>query len=478
MWNDIGAKEMQIGGFRGLYENVSPTERPLGALSSMSNLVLDMSHALTTRPGVTLLGSTTPPSTSAVFGIHSFYHSQNSTSNALLAHIGSDIYAYDSTASAFSTTPLSTDMHSVASASATLNDICCIFDGSTHPKKYSSTGIAALSSSVPPARYAVAAYEQLFVCGMSTRAGDVDACDTADPETWEPASTNNAVSITITKEGDKAKWIDKAFGLVTVWGQYGVYAISGPEVGDAPALWSVKMKTRRGTPNGRTVREVGNAWVWLNDSGFAVWAGGDAEIVIDPIKTSFSLIDWSEIDSAESWVDKDGRYWCQVIDTDGDPLYFCYDPKGGWSAGTGTQYTASGSYRFDGEETPLVGDGDGFVYKVEGDDDNGTAISWNAVVGPSALGSVSAKKELIRVHGLISAGSSATTIRAFVSNRDTGPYGSGQSLTPSTLITQYEFYAPVSGGEWNRGAILRMRLAGSGKVNIHDASLVVREAGR
>ncbi len=474
MWqNDV--IEQSIGGFRGLYEAVSPVERELGHLSVMKNLVIDPAHVLTTRPGATLLGSTTALSTSVVNGIHSFYHSQNSTSNALLAHIGTNLYSYNSTAAAFSTTALSTDMHNVPSASATLNDMCCIFDGSTHPKKYSSTGIANISSSVPPAKYATAAYEQLFVCGMSTRAGDVDACDTADPDTWEPASTNNAVSIPITKEGDKTQWIDTAFGIITVWGQYGVYQIFGPEVGDAPALWSVKIKTRRGTPNGRTVKQVNNTWIWLSDSGFAMWAGSDVEVVGDPIKTSFATIDWSEIDQAVSWTDGDGRYWCQVIDTDEDPLYFCYDPKIGWGSGTGPQYYASGSYRLDGKETPLIG-GTGFIYKVEGNDDAGTAISWEAVVGPSMFGDIVRKKELVRVHVPISFGSTSATASGYVSAAEVGSYGTAQTITPTTTIQQVSIYPAA--GESRRGGVLRLKLAGTGKVNVYDACPVVRSAGR
>lgn len=474
MWKD-DAKEISIGGFRGLYESISPVERGLGYLSSMSNLVVDPAHALTTRPGITLLGSTTALSTSVVNGIHSFYHSQNSTSNALLVHVGANLHAYNSTASAFSTTPLSTGLHNVPSVAATLNDFCCIFDGSTHPKKYSSTGLANISSSVPPGKYAVAAYEQLFVCGMSTRAGDVDACDTADPDTWEPASTNNAVSITITKEGDKAQWIDKAFGIVTVWGQHGLYQIFGPEVGDAPSLWSVKMKTRKGTPNGRTVKEVNNSWIWLNDAGFAVWTGSDVEIIVDPIKTSFSTIDWSKIDQSVAWVDKDGRYWCQVIDTGGDPLYFCYDPKIGWASGTGPQYYASGSYRLDGKETPLVG-GTGYVYKVEGDDDAGADISWEAVIGPSMYGDMVRKKELVRAHVALSFGSTSATGSGYVSAAEVGSYGTAQTITPTTTIQQVELYPTA--GESRRGGVIRLKLAGTGRVNVYDACPVVRSAGR
>jgi hypothetical protein len=310
---------------------------------------------------------------------------------------------------------------------------------------------------------------------MSTRAGDVDACDTADPDTWEPASTNNAVSITITKEGDKAQWIDKAFGIVTVWGQHGLYQIFGPEVGDAPSLWSVKMKTRKGTPNGRTVKEVNNSWIWLNDAGFAVWTGSDVEIIVDPIKTSFSTIDWSKIDQSVAWVDKDGRYWCQVIDTGGDPLYFCYDPKIGWASGTGPQYYASGSYRLDGKETPLVG-GTGYVYKVEGDDDAGADISWEAVIGPSMYGDMVRKKELVRAHVALSFGSTSATGSGYVSAAEVGSYGTAQTITPTTTIQQVELYPTA--GESRRGGVIRLKLAGTGRVNVYDACPVVRSAGR
>jgi hypothetical protein len=454
-----------------MQQALSPIERALGVLSDVSNLVISPYPALATRPGLTAVGAQV--AAASVNGIHSYY---TATAQKLLAHVGTGVYARDDGTGAWGSS-LGT-IANARSTAANINDLLIIFDG-TNQRKYNGTTLAALGGTPPAGKYVISAYEQAFVAGMTARPADVDFCDDGDPETWSPASTNNAGSITIA-QGDYITWLgfEKVVGKVTVWLRNRLAILNGPETGDLPSLWSVRVVSPHGTPNGWTVKYLGGGtWAWLTDEGFALWNGGDVEIAYDPIKTYFDTIDWSAIANASSWLDGEGRYWCIVPVTGSAYAYFCFDRKYGWFAGSGKTLTVSGSYRFSGKETQLVGDGVGNVYKVEGTDDAGTAISWSATVGPTMLDASWLKKEIVRVTPILSLASGGTA-NAYLSTAETGSYGTAQSITANTTITQTELPLPFAAGESGRSGIFRVKIAGTGTVAIHDMVLAHRRAGK
>lgn len=57
LWQPLPTSAISVGGFRGLHEDVSAAARPLGVLSSVSNLLITPAPALSTRPGLTLVGA-------------------------------------------------------------------------------------------------------------------------------------------------------------------------------------------------------------------------------------------------------------------------------------------------------------------------------------------------------------------------------------------------------------------------------------
>jgi len=467
--------EQPIGGFSGLFEALSPVKRPLGALSSVSNLVIEQGSVLTTRPGLAQVGGQV--AAAKVNGIHPYYNTVSGSSQ-LLAHVGTGLYRWDDATESWETID-ATALADAPSTSCHLNDLLLIWDG-TNKKKWDGTTLADLGGSPPAAKYAISAYEQVFVTGISDRPADVDFCDVAAPETWTPAPGNDAGSISVgAKEGDFNTWVgfDKIQGKIIIWSRYGIIVLHGPDTPNRPGLWSVQAVLPYGTPNGRTVRRVGKLWIWLSDDGFVTWGGGSTEPVREPIKNSFALIDWSNIANACAWVDKDERYWCCVPVTSGGVKYFCFDPGHGWFTGTGKDIRASGSYRFSGKETPLVGDKDGNIYKIEGDDDAGAAIDWEAIVGPSLFGESGRKKELAYVNLLLSLASEATAYGA-VSTAESGAFGSDKEVTANETITQVELAVPFEAEQLTRAPMFRLKLHGSGKVNLYDAVLSIRKAGK
>jgi len=473
-WKDLSLIEQPIGGFRGLYEAVSPIERPLGALSAVSNLIISPAPALATRPGLTLVGAQV--GVSPVHGIHPYYNTVSGAAQ-LLAQFGTALHKLDEAGNTWGASIGA--LADAKSTSAMLNDLLIIFDG-TNKKKWDGTALASLGGSPPAGKYVVAAYEQLYVAGMADRPADVDFCDIALPEVWTPAPDNDAGSISVgAREGDYITWLgfDKVQGKVIIWTRYGVVVLNGPETPNRPGLWSVRTASAYGTPNGRTVQNIDGTWMWLTDRGFAIWDGGGIRVEVDSFKDTFNTIDWANIANAGSWIDMDNRYWCAVPVTGGGLKYFCYDKQYGWFTGTGKIHRVYGSYRFSGREIPLVGDSTGSVYKVMGDSDAGTAIAWSAVIGPSMLGASAYKKELLRVDAVLSLATGATASAA-MSASDTGAFGAAKSITAGAGVTQAELNLPFAAGENIRSGLFRLQLSGTGKAVLHDLVLMYRKAGK
>jgi hypothetical protein len=474
IWQDLGLKEQSIGGFDGLYESLSPVDRPLGALSQVSNLIISPKGVLATRPGLTAVGAVV--GTSAVNGVFPYYNTVAGTSQ-LLAMFGTSLRQYNE-----STLAWGSSIATLANAQATsvnINDLLLIFEGTT-PRSWNGSALSNLAGTPPAGNLATVAYEQVFVAGVAATPGDVYFCDDALPTTWAAAATNNAGSITVTaREGDYITWVDfdKDMGKVLIWTRYALLVLNGPETPNRPALWSVRYVAPYGTPQGRTVRRVGGAWMWLTDAGFARWRGGDVAFDYEPIKTTFDTIDWSTITNACAWVDDSGRYWCCVPVTGSAYKWFCYDKDYGWFVGAGASIRASGSYRFSGQETALIGTSDGYLRTNTGTTDAGTAITWSATVGPTFLGDTSHKKELSEIYAMLSLASGATCT-ADVAGNESGSYGTAKTVSASTTISQMYLPLPYAAAEATRSGIFRVRLAGTGAVSIYDATLRYRQAGR
>lgn len=474
VWQDLGLKEQSIGGFRGLYESLSPVDRPLGALSQVSNLIISPKGTLATRPGLTAVGAVV--GAAAVNGIFPYYNTVAGTSQ-LLAMFGTSLRQYNESTLAWGTSIAT--LNSAQATSVNINDLLLIFEQNT-PRSWNGTALSNLGGSPPAGNLATVAYSQVFVAGVAATPGDGYFCDDALPTVWAAAATNNAGSITMTsREGDCITWVDfdKVLGKVLFWTRYALLVLNGPDTPNRPALWNPRYVAPYGTPQGRTVKNVGGVWIWLTDKGFARWNGGNVQLDYQPIKTTFDTIDWANIANSAAWIDFQGRYCCCVPVTGGAYAWLCYDKDYGWFVGTGASIRAGGSYRFDGLETPLVGTSDGYLRSVEGTTDAGTAIAWSATVGPSFLGDTSHKKELTEIYAIMSLASGATAT-ADVSNAETGAYGTAKTVSASTTISQMRLPLPFAAAEATRSGLFRVRLSGAGVASIYDLALSYRKAGR
>ena len=125
------------------------------------------------------------------------------------------------------------------------------------------------------------------------------------------------------------------------------------------------------------------------------------------------------------------------------------------------------------KETYLLGDNAGYVYSIGGDDDAGTAISYEAVVGPAVLGSATQEKRVRRAYIIASAITGASII-AETSPSDIGGYGVKVNITPfSQAITRIKKYLPFNADDGMGGYLYRLKLSGSGKVKFYEIGFEV-----
>lgn len=471
-WRDLGVKEQPIGGFRGLFESVSPTARPLGVLSAVSNLIIDKEPALSTRTGLTAVGSA---GSGVVNGLYE-YHNLAGTNVHPVRHVGTALEKW--TGSSWSS--VGSGLTDGPSTAAMLNNVLCIFHGGT-PRQYNGSSLSNLSGA-PSGKYVCEAHEQLFVTGISGREGDIDFCDVASPMTWRPTPTNDAGSITMSVY--PGKWIahDKIRDKVLFWTTHGLHMLVGPETPNRPDLWENRFVASYGTPNGRTVQNMGGIWVWLtrnaDKQGFAFWGGGgEPDVQYEPIKDSFALIDWTQIDKAASYIDERGRYVCDCPKVGGGNLRFVYDQAHGWFTFTGPAMRSYARLTLNGAQVACVGDDSGYVYKLEGTTDNGTEITWSVEIGPSVLGDAFEQKQLLHLVVVMSKASGATAQLA-LSTAETGTYETAVTLSPGTTMNYQEVPLPLTQGGSRMSNVFRLRISGTGVVTIHDLLIKYRTIGR
>ena len=364
---------------------------------------------------------------------------------------------------------------------ANLNDYACFFWAGTAPVKWNGSTMTALGGTPPQGEFVVQAYGKIFVSGIAARAGDVDWCDDEDPETWTPAATNTAGTATITQNTIKWAGFDARRGQVLFWTTRDVIVLIGPETPNNPDLWSNESVCRFGTPNGKTVRNVRGTWIWLTNSGerngFVMWSSGEGDVVHQPIADSIDAIDWANIANANAWLDEGGRYVCSVPNTSSTYTWFTYDPEqNSWYGGTGASMRATGTVTVSGEDFTVVGSSVGLISKATGTDDNGTAIEWELVIGPSALGNAFVNKQITRIDVVLSKAAAATA-NLYVSTTESGSYGTAKVLAAGTAFTQLRVPVPVASGDAQRSGVFRLKISGSGTVTLHDVLIVTYESG-
>lgn len=453
---DSGTRTMKMGGFRGLYEDVAPDKRPPGVLKSVSNMVITGGSALTTSTGLTVLGG---QGSGAINGLH-VYRKMDGTEE-LLRHVGTTLEKWNG--SAWSS--VATGLPNARSTSANLNDVLAIFTGST-AKSWNGATLSNLAASAPTAKYVVEAFGKLFAANETGYEGYVFNTDTYLPTTWTPSATNYAEERQVSVV--PLTWVgyDQVQGKVLIWTTREVLGYFGPESASLPALWETSPVSRYGTPCGQTVANLDGMWIWLTNNsegrGFAMWSGGQSNVEEDAVASSFALIDWANIGNATAWTTKKRRYYCSVPKSGGGVMWFVYDPKTGWSVDNLADIRAAATFTILGEDTVLVGDANGYVYKVDGTTNNGTAIPWSFVLefgGADAFGD----KDCSEVRVLCKANTGAT-VSLSLSNDEGSTYDKTYTLSPGTRMTS--LIVPMKA--YKHQPLFTLKGSGTGVVTFYD----------
>ena len=392
--------EILSGGIRGLALPLNPVSRPLGFLSHVKNLIRSHVTAVETRPGRVAVGSTL--GASRVLGLVPFYYGDAKTgvhqNKKLIAGSGSTWNVWDG-----SWATLKTGLSSNRKfEGAMMDDHLYLTNGADPVQVYDGTTIEDLAGSPPESPFIAQGYRRLFLVNLPHQ---VVVCNPADPTNW---STEDSASLTISgKDGDIITWIQFYGTNLYIWKRHALFELHGPAKGYVTANWRDFRTHKVGTPNGRTVANVAGTLFWLSDSdnskGVVAWTGGGyPQVVSDPIKGIIDRINWGIISCASAGTDGHGNYLLSVpLDNATTPthtLVYC-TADSSWWVWENWVPTVYGQYRLHGyDESAILGDNNGTVYQIGGDDDAGTPIDWEAIIGPAVLGSATQEKRVRRAY--------------------------------------------------------------------------------
>lgn len=361
--------EPVANGILGLHDNVSPISRPMGQLSFCSNMRRVGVTGATTRDKREILGNRV--GNSPILGFGTLY--LESGVKRLMTGSGLFWKCYNPATGAWdtmNTAAVSGGLEANAPFNtATFNDMLIITNLENEVMKYDGTdtvsNIADLGGSPPNSPYVATAYKRLFLVDLPHL---LYVSDVGDAEIW---SGSDSAAIPVNdKDGDEIKWVRMYRSNLQIWKRHSLHELHGPELGRTTGDWAVYNVANIGTPNGKTIAEVGGILYWLSDSrdarGIIRWNGGVPEVISDPVKDTIARINYGAIDKACATSTGDGLY-CLAVPVDGatvNNMMIVLDTRDGswwlWEDWAPTCFT---SYRLaDDQEVILMGDNDGCVY--------------------------------------------------------------------------------------------------------------------
>lgn len=463
---------MSADTIKGLYTDLSPAARQFSYLSSMRNLWRDGKTAAQTRPGRTVIGSVLGSPT----GLAPLYKEDGT--EYLIAGAGSNLY--QSTGGAW--TSIYAGMGSNLWGSAVFNDELIVCDPTNKPVRCFGTGALPLEGNPPQARYACSAYKSLFLAGVPGEQHMLYASHPGDAKRW-PATVDvnlipnagDSTAIPVNdKDGDRITWLQVFRSNLVIWKRHSIHELYGPEVGQVSDNWRVMQAGNRGTPTGRTVVEINSSLYWLSDDGIVQWGGGKIELISDPIRQIINRINWGSVGFIAAGHSGRGHYILSLpLDGAGLPnTTVVYDTNDGtWWVWDGWSPCAFAPFRIAGQEILCHTDGWGGVYQMTGTTDNGTAIPYEAIFGPSTGGINFREKIMRRAFFAVSVNSGAS-LQASVAVSDTGAFGTAITLGSSAATTRIKRSVPLTNGADEIDVYApRIKLAGTGIVTIHDAGI-------
>jgi hypothetical protein len=374
--------ERMAGGIIGVHDNISPTTRPLGALSVCRNLIRYGETAAMTRPGREKIGLSL--GSGPVLGVAGYFKSDGT--KRLIAGVGNKWKAYHEGQWSDIYTPTAGKPFEAVM----FGDMLILTNGTDKVQKYEGeSSTSDLDGSPPKSPFIATAYRRVFLVTLPHL---LVFSDVGNAEVWDPEELNDAGQLPINdKDGDEIKWVQLYKTNMVIWKRNSLHELHGPELAYLSPRWKVYNIAKLGTPNGRTVAEVNGVLYWLSDTdgntGIVRWDGGVPRLISSPVNNVMEAINWSYISEAcaTAW---NGYYILSVPtgdSTEANQQIFYNTVDQSFWLGDGWLPTKFTVYRPTGQEEVVMGDQDGSVYKIGGTKDNGVAIHVEAVLGPTAL---------------------------------------------------------------------------------------------
>lgn len=364
--------EPMAGGIGGVVTNLSPISRKLSLLSDVTNMQRYGQTGAETRPGRTQIGNAV--GAVLIRGLSAYYAG---TTKKLIAQSGTVVKVYNPATDVWDTMQDSVGAYAATAAAyeaVTFNDLHIFTNGTDDVQKFNGTITADLGGTPPKGKYIATAYQRIFQAGVTSYPHLLYVCDTADEENW---STEDSAAIPVNdKDGDEITWIRMFKSNLHIWKRYNFFELHGPELGLTSGYWRVVNIAPIGTPQGRTVAEVGGALFWLSDSedakGIVRFEGGRPALISDDIKDIIERINYAAISTACATTDGEGKYILFVpLDSATYPdLGIVFDTNdNSWWFWDGWNPHIFTSYRLSNSEVVVMGDTSGGVYYITGTED-------------------------------------------------------------------------------------------------------------
>lgn len=477
------------GGVAGFGDDAAPTARPFQLLSAVRNMQRVNQRAATTRTGRAPFADVAAfeliPGT-PLDGISTFYRSNGT--RRLITKVRRTYVSFDPVTGNLQS--FFTTLQAGRFETVTFNDLLVIADPGNFLMSFDGVVNNQIAGNPPRASYICTAYKSIFLTGIvgqpdlvyASDAGRIDVWPaTLDPVTGQPAPRDSFAAPVNDKDGDQTTWIALYRTNVVIWKRHTVHELHGPEVGQPSSLWRFMAVGAPGTMNGRTVQEVDGTLFWLSDRGVVAWNGGRPEIVSDPVRNTLARINWNAIGTASAGVDTTtGLYMLSLpLDSATTPSHtLVFDTRDRtWWLWDGWQPRAWTTFRFTGEaEISVHADANGKLYSLGGTTDEGAAIPYEAVFGPTTAGNAFRDKLLRRAYFVVSM-SVGATMEAAVATTDTGAFGTPITLTAAANITRLRQMVPFITGQPVQAYSPKFRLSGLGLITLHDIAIDFSERG-
>lgn len=469
----------QLGG--GLLEGIAPDKLEQNQLSVLKNLVYKGHYpALETRPGLSSLGSVKDVGGSVVDAdvtLISQFQLRDGTTYYLAA-AGAVLGQYNAVTGDFEELDDSLTADYPISAT-TLDNIHILCNGQDAPLKvYESGGalaVAALGGSPPTAKYVTSHHGRVYMWGVTDDPSRIYISALYDPEDWSSTGVVGAHNFQISPDDaagpSTGLSVSPRIPHVLLYKQRAMYELFGTDVSN----WEEQLVSAAvGCTTHWSIARVKDTDIFLDQNGFIrAYPGGgrEPEIISTPyVETTLSTLNTDYLDQVRAVATPDDKY-ILFFPTDSAALdtAVVYDGlRDTWCVWEGFTPTMLAVLSLFQANTVLVGDANGKVYTLDGDDDDGTDIDWELETHAHSIGPAELILRRISVRG------EGDINVSYAMNE----YGSFSAALQTELNNDWQSVLPPFGTVFPKGHSFRLRFTGSGSVRIDQPFVQYRERRR